>query len=72
MRPNDAVSQAMYPLGLVIAAPLITGFGVRPLLSAGGGCLLSPGLFAFIPIVRNLESSLDRRKKAPEVEEVAG
>ncbi len=71
MTLSDTVSQAMYPLGLIIAAPLVTRFGVRPLLFVGGGYLLFTGLFAFIPIIRNLESALARQKEARKAEEAA-
>ena len=46
-------------------------FGVRPLILVGGGYLLFNGLFALIPIIRNLESALANQKEAREAEEAA-
>ena len=71
MTLSDTVSQAMYPLGLIIAAPLITRFGVRPLILFGGGYLLFNGLFALVPIIRNLESTLAKQKEVQKAEEAA-
>jgi MFS family permease len=71
MTLSDTVSQAMYPLGLIIAAPLVTRFGVRPLILFGGGYLLFNGLFALVPIIRNLESTLAKQKETQKAEEAA-
>lgn len=40
-----------------------------PLLFGGGGYLLFNGLFALIPIIRNLESALARQKRARKAKE---
>ena len=55
-------SSPLFPVGLLVATPLVERFGVRPLIFVGGCYLLLTGLFALIPSIKRLEADLAQRK----------
>ena len=65
---GDTLSYALYPLGLIVATPIVEHFGVRPLIFIGGGYLLFTGLFALVPAIRNLEFTLNQKRTERERE----